>query len=306
MLDHRERMRVSGELEAKRRRQRTAWFWTVLEELPERLPVRDDVRALLSAIEKQVVGRPSERLGDRGSPCDTPLMLGPAPDAARVRSVSGRRSLLVVVSVAQVAVTIGLAALGWGGLDALLAHPARATLVVLIVMFTIVALASPINLGSGEREDTRSRWLFVPVAAGVLILAWVMPWMDRRDLWTIDGDVTRHSGLAMLGVGGVLRIWPMFVLGRRFSGLVAIQPGHALVTSGPYRYVRHPSYLGMMLAFLGWALVFRSSVGVAACLLGLPLLHERIESEEALLTSQFGDAYLEYRRRTWRLVPGLY
>jgi protein-S-isoprenylcysteine O-methyltransferase Ste14 len=62
----------------------------------------------------------------------------------------------------------------------------------------------------------------------------------------------------------------------------------------------------MMLAFLGWALVFRSSVGVAACLLGLPLLHERIVSEEGLLTWQFGAAYADYRGRTWRLVPGLY
>jgi protein-S-isoprenylcysteine O-methyltransferase Ste14 len=98
----------------------------------------------------------------------------------------------------------------------------------------------------------------------------------------------------------------MFVLGRRFSGLVAIQPGHELVTDGPYRYVRHPSYLGMMLAFVGWALVFRSSVGLLAAALGLRLLVERITSEEAMLASQFGSAYDEYRASTWRLVPWIY
>jgi len=107
-------------------------------------------------------------------------------------------------------------------------------------------------------------------------------------------------------IGGTLRIWPIFVLGRSFSGLVAIQPGHELVTHGPYRYVRHPSYLGMMLGFVGWALVFRSSVGLVAAVLGLRLLFERIESEEALLASHFGDAYADYRRRSWRLVPWLY
>jgi protein-S-isoprenylcysteine O-methyltransferase Ste14 len=217
-----------------------------------------------------------------------------------------RRTLLVVVTVAQVGTTIGLAGLGWGGLAALLSDPARAAFVVLIVAFAIVGLASPVNLSSGEREDTTSRWLFAPMAAGILLLAWLMPFMDRRDLWTIDGDVVRYAGVSLLGAGGVLRIWPMFVLGRRFSGLVAIQPGHELVTSGPYRHLRHPSYLGMMLAFLGWALVFRSSVGVAAYLFGLPLLHQRIESEEALLASQFGGVYDAYRRRTWRLVPWVY
>jgi protein-S-isoprenylcysteine O-methyltransferase Ste14 len=213
---------------------------------------------------------------------------------------------LVIVSLAQMVVVVALAALGWSGLGGLLAHPARMAFVALLVVFTLVALASPVNLSSGEREDPGSRWLFVPVVAGVLLLAWAMPFMDRRGLWAIDGDGARYAGVALLGIGGVLRIWPMFVLGRRFSGLVAIQPGHALVTTGPYRLVRHPSYLGMLLGFLGWALVFRSGAGVVASLLGLPLLHERIAAEEALLASQFGAGYEAYRRRTWRLVPGLY
>jgi protein-S-isoprenylcysteine O-methyltransferase Ste14 len=98
----------------------------------------------------------------------------------------------------------------------------------------------------------------------------------------------------------------MFVLGRRFSGLVAIQPGHELVTDGPYRYVRHPSYLGMMLGLVGWALVFRSATGLAASALALLVLAVRIGDEEALLASQFGEPYEAYRRRSWRLVPGLY
>jgi len=233
-------------------------------------------------------------------------MPGPVEDPARARPVTERRGLLVVLALAQVVAMVGLAALGWGGLPALLAHPARATCMALFLVFTLVALASPVNLSSGEREDPASRWLFVPALVGVLLLAWAMPSMDRRDLWTVDADVARYAGVALLGIGGVLRIWPMFVLGRRFSGLVAIQPGHALVTTGPYRHIRHPSYLGMMLGFLGWALVFRSGVGVVASLLGLPLLHERIESEEALLTAQFPGEYEAYRRRTWRLVPGLY
>src|SRR5262245_19489673 len=217
-----------------------------------------------------------------------------------------RRGLVMAVSVAQLVVIVGLTILGWGGATAFFAHPARGAFVVLSVGMTVVALLSPVNLSSGEREDPASRAMLVPAAVALLLLGWLMPFMDRRDLLTIDGDAARWIGVATLVVAGVLRIWPMFVLGHRFSGLVAIQPGHELVTTGPYRHVRHPSYLGMMLGLVGWALVFRSSVGVAAAALGLPLLALRIDSEEALLAAHFGAAYADYRRRTWRLVPGVY
>jgi protein-S-isoprenylcysteine O-methyltransferase Ste14 len=217
-----------------------------------------------------------------------------------------RRGLVLATLFAGTALFLGLAALGWGSVSGLVAHPARAGFVALSLLATFVGLLPPVNFSSGEREDVRDRWIFVPSAAGMLLLFWLVPYLDRRDLWSLDGDVVRYLGLGLFSIGGALRIWPMFVLGRRFSGLVAIQPGHELVTHGPYRYVRHPSYLGMMLAFAGWALVFRSAAGLAAVALGLLVLAARIEDEEALLASQFGEPYADYRRRTWRLVPGVY
>jgi hypothetical protein len=98
----------------------------------------------------------------------------------------------------------------------------------------------------------------------------------------------RYAGLALYVVGVILRIAPVFVLGRRFSGLVAIQEGHELVTGGLYRFIRHPSYLGLLLGQLGWVLVFRSAIGVLVALLLLPPLVARMNSEEALLQSEFG------------------
>ena len=98
----------------------------------------------------------------------------------------------------------------------------------------------------------------------------------------------------------------MFVLGRRFSGLVAIQPGHELVTTGVYGVIRHPSYLGLLINAVGWALAFRSGVGLLLAALLVPPLLARIRAEEALLQSQFGDAYEAYRSRTSRLIPGVY
>jgi protein-S-isoprenylcysteine O-methyltransferase Ste14 len=112
--------------------------------------------------------------------------------------------------------------------------------------------------------------------------------------------------VALFLVGGVLRIWPVFVLGRRFSGLVAIQPGHELVTSGIYKVIRNPSYLGLLVNALGWALAFRSVVGVLLTVAMLVPLVARMNSEEALLAARFGAEYDAYRQRTWRLIPGLY
>lgn len=222
------------------------------------------------------------------------------------REPAQRRGVIIVVGVGSAFLGAYLAALGWGGWSPLLAHPARAATVALGFVFTALALASPINFSSGDVQDKRDRRLLVPLAAASVVLLWLVPYLDRRDRLTLDGDAVRYLGLTALVVGGVLRIWPMFVLGRRFSGLVAIQPDHTLVTDGLYGTIRHPSYLGGMIAILGWALVFRSGVGLAAVAIGIVPLVARIDAEEALLSGHFGSAYDAYRKRTWRLIPHVY
>jgi protein-S-isoprenylcysteine O-methyltransferase Ste14 len=79
-----------------------------------------------------------------------------------------------------------------------------------------------------------------------------------------------------------------------------------LVTTGLYGVVRHPSYLGLLVSSLGWALAFRSEVGVLLTALLLPPLVARIHAEERLLRSQFGGEYEVYCNRTSRLIPGVY
>ena len=116
----------------------------------------------------------------------------------------------------------------------------------------------------------------------------------------------RWVGFLLYSAGGVLRLAPVFVLGRRFSGLVAIQPEHRLVTSGLYGVIRHPSYLGLFVLVLGWGLAFRSGVGVVIALLMLAVVLARIQAEERLLSETFGAEYDAYRARTWRLVPYVY
>ena len=78
------------------------------------------------------------------------------------------------------------------------------------------------------------------------------------------------------------------------------------MTSGLYGTIRHPSYLGLLLSALGWGLAFRSVIGVLLALAFVIPIVGRMNSEEALLQSYFGDSYETYRAKTWRLIPGVY
>ena len=196
-----------------------------------------------------------------------------------------------LISVAAVALYLGLAVWGEGGLSAFVAHPPLIALALVTVAMTVAALFSSGNLSSGEREDRGNRWVLLVFGVIGLLSAWLPAYTDRKEFWTIDGDTVRWIGVVLYAAGGALRLWPVFVLGRRFSGLVAIQPGHQLVTDGLYSVIRNPSYLGLLILSLGWALAFRSLIGVVLALLMLVPLVARIRSEEVLLRSQFGGAY---------------
>ena len=211
-----------------------------------------------------------------------------------------------LISIVAVAVYLGLAVWGEGGLLAFAAHPPLVALALITVALTVAGLFSAGNLSPGEREDRGNRWVLLAFGVIGLLSAWLPAYTDRTGFWAVDGEAMRWVGVILYAAGGVLRLWPVFVLGRRFSGLVAIQPGHTLMTSGLYGTIRNPSYLGLLILSLGWALAFRSLAGVLLVVLMLVPLVARIRSEEALLNQQFGAEYDAYRARTWRLIPGLY
>ena len=204
------------------------------------------------------------------------------------------------------ALYLGLAVRGWGGRAAFFAHPARIALAVAFFLLAGVAAFVGGNLSPGVREDRCNRWVIGVVFLLGLADGYLPAWSDRMDRWTVDGDAVRWLGVALFAAGGALRLWPVHVLGARFSGLVAIQPGHTLVTTGIYGVLRHPSYSGALVNALGWALVFRSLVGVLLAALMIPPIVARIHAEEAMLRSQFGAEYDAYCARTSRLLPGLY
>src|SRR5215468_5084062 len=210
------------------------------------------------------------------------------------------------ITVVAMLAYLGLAILGWGSFAAFFSHPPLIALVVVGFVLSGVALFSGGNLSPGEREDKGNRWVLAAFGVIGILLAYLPAYTDRKDFWTLDGDAIRWLGVVLSAAGSALRIWPVFVLGHRFSGLVAIQPGHTLVTHGVYSVIRHPSYLGLLVGSLGWALAFRAGLGVLLTALMIPPLLARIRAEERLLHSQFGDEYGAYCARTSRLLPGLY
>jgi protein-S-isoprenylcysteine O-methyltransferase Ste14 len=213
---------------------------------------------------------------------------------------------LLLVQLVSTIVYLALAVLGEGGLSAFLGQPALVAAALVTLVMAVVGAFSRGNISTGVQEDRGNRWALYAMIALGLLSGFLPAYTDRIDFWTLDGDTLRWVGVLIYAVGGVLRLWPVFVLGHRFSGLVAIQKDHTLVTTGIYSRIRHPSYLGLLVMSLGWALAFRAGVGVLLTALTLPPLLARIHSEERLLQAHFGAAYDAWRARTDRLIPGLY
>ena len=118
---------------------------------------------------------------------------------------------------------IGLAVLGWSGPANFFCHPALVALAIVLLALAGASLFADGNLSPGRREDRTNRWVLVPIG---LLQAYPSAGADRNEFWILDGRTVRWLGVVLFAAGGALRIGSVFVLGRRFSGLVAIQPGH--------------------------------------------------------------------------------
>jgi protein-S-isoprenylcysteine O-methyltransferase Ste14 len=123
---------------------------------------------------------------------------------------------LAFVTTIGTLVYVGLAVLGWGGFVEFFSDPARIALAIAVFLLAGVTLFSGGNLSPGEREDRANRWVLSAFGLIGLLSAYLPAYTDRNEIWILDGDVIRGLGVVLFSVGGTLRIWPVFVLGRRF------------------------------------------------------------------------------------------
>lgn len=154
-----------------------------------------------------------------------------------------------------------------------------------------------------DRGSLAVLWIVILASIGLgLWLSRGMP--DARLPWPHE---TYPIGLALFAIGLLLRWWSIVTLGRFFTVQVAIANDHRLIERGPYRILRHPSYTGALLELLGFALCIGNWLTLVAML--VPVLAAflwRIHVEEIALREAFGDAWRDYVRHTWRLLPLVY
>ena len=113
-----------------------------------------------------------------------------------------------------------------------------------------------------------------------------------------------YPGIVLIVIGTLVRQWSIFVLGRFFTLTVSVQKNQKVVDHGPYRYIRHPSYLGLFLIIVGIGLALQSWGGIIVLLVmnGVAFGY-RMHVEEKVLVSELGDDYIQYMKRTKRLIP---
>lgn len=158
--------------------------------------------------------------------------------------------------------------------------------------------------GASENRDRSS--LQVLMAGNML--AWIVAiWLAFADPSTIRPSLLQIAGLFVLALGIAIRSVAIAQLGRFHTPNVAVLADHEVCERGLYRYVRHPSYLGALIAFLGFGFALGNWLSlVILVLLSLAVYVYRIHEEETALRAGLGERYADYCRRTKRLIPGLY
>ena len=200
--------------------------------------------------------------------------------------------------------TLGSNSLGWFLLVLGVAYPAGGVIYYFIRREPFWRSASGKPAAAEEKGD-RSFWLILPGFLAVFFappLEWFyLPAVLPRN------PIMQIAGWALIASALLLRIWARVHIRGLYSGHVEVQEQHRLVRSGPYRFVRHPGYAGLLLLALGVAIGYASWIGLAAVpILILPALAYRMRVEEMLLTEQFGEEYRGYIRKTKKLIPGIW
>jgi protein-S-isoprenylcysteine O-methyltransferase Ste14 len=190
-----------------------------------------------------------------------------------------------------------------GGGVAFLRRPVGAVYLILwVVWWGLIAVGR--QRGAPSAYDRSQRVILALGIAALVALVVVPPWEYAHFSGPIprDGPLA-WAGLTLFAAGIALQAAAFWALRGLYTSRLGMQPGHQLVTNGPYRRVRHPGYLSNLLCLAGIGLALSSLVGLGLTLFVVPLIVRRIVREEEMLRAEFGQEYECYRQRTrWRLI----
>ena len=176
----------------------------------------------------------------------------------------------------------------------------RVFLVSLLLLFILERLFYHGQEGTGKRSGGWLRFFILYTWYSLLITCLLFY------LWhPLDNRFGFMCGLVLISLGLGMRLWSVHVLGKYFSTQVEIWQGQIVVESGPYRYIRHPAYLGSLLMAIGYPLFMNTWGVLFLSMIFILLLILRIREEEAVLQEQLS-GYTAYCLRTKRLLPGVW
>ena len=174
-----------------------------------------------------------------------------------------------------------------------------------IVFITVWLLAAVSTKRTVYRESRAQRlryWVLLVIAYLLLLYGRELPY--PLNLRIIPRATPISFGAAFLCVAGLaFALWARLTLGRNWSGVVALKEGHNLVERGPYRFVRHPIYTGMLIMFFATALVQSHVAGFVGVLLMFASFWIKLDREERLMLQQFPERYAAYQQRVKRIIP---
>ena len=212
--------------------------------------------------------------------------------------------VIVLRTLVVLALESALLAWGLGGARALVASPRALALIALWgVVGLVLGFARPAR-GQDVVRAEKDPLAMLVLALVPLAIPGVAAWGGRLGAWPLPAPgLLGWLGVALSALGLGVRVAAMRQLGVRFSPLLAVQREHALETTGWYARVRHPGYLGSLLASWGAAVVFGSALALPLAALMTAFQLDRVRREERLLEGTFGDAWRAYAARTGALLP---
>jgi len=171
---------------------------------------------------------------------------------------------------------------------------------------TEIVLSIRTKRGTDNEIDRGTQQLVWILIASCFIIAWIPVILDFGRL-LILGEWLTWVGVAVMICGIIFRQYVIAILGKFFTAQVQIQANHELIKAGPYRYIRHPSYLGILILALGLGIALANWISLLLCIV-LPLIGimRRIKVEEKELEKYFGKQYQDYRRSTRAFIPYIY
>lgn len=182
----------------------------------------------------------------------------------------------------------------------------------LFAMLVVVWACSELWLAwthrSGDRSRRRDAGTLRLLLATIYVCIGVAVWLSTQVPGQPDTPAVRlamhWTGLLLMATGLALRFWAIRVLARFFTVDVHIQQGHELIRRGPYRWIRHPSYTGSLMTFLGFGLALGNRWSLLVVMVPVTLAFLwRIRVEERVLADAFPTQYPDYARQTRRLIP---